>query len=263
MAGIVYWIRRGKVLRILQGFWMSFADPPLIIGHRGAAGLCPENTVVSFRRAVELGVDAVELDVHLCENELCVIHDATLERTSNGEGPVADCALADLRNLDAGQGEKIPLLSEVFLLLPDHVGINVELKGAGTAEVLANFMKHYADRDVLVSSFDHTLLESFQKLSPRVPVAPLFSKWRKNPADVAKKLRSRFVNLSRKIVTPQRCREITAGALGILVYTVNDPEEARALFKMGVSGVFTDYPDRLMQCVPTDRVPAGVDISRQ
>jgi glycerophosphoryl diester phosphodiesterase len=251
------------VLRILHGFWMSFADPPLIIGHRGAAGLCPENTVASFQRAVELGVDAVELDVHLCENELCVIHDATLERTSNGEGAVANYSLTELRKLDAGQGEKIPLLREVFLLLPDHVGINVELKGAGTAEALADFMTGYADRDVLVSSFDHALLEKFQKLSPLVPVAPLFSKWRNNPADAAKKLQSRFVNLSRKIVTPQRCREITAEALGILVYTVNNPEEARALFEMGVSGVFTDYPDRLMQCVPTDRDPAGADTSRR
>lgn len=112
---------------------MSFSDRVLIIGHRGAAGLSPENTLPSFRRAWALGVNAVELDVHLVEDELVVIHDDTLERTTNGQGPVAGRSLAALRGLDAGGGWPIPLLREVVAALPAGAGLNVELKGTGTA----------------------------------------------------------------------------------------------------------------------------------
>lgn len=232
---------------------MAFDAPLLLIGHRGAAGLEPENTLPSFTRAVALGVDAVELDVHVCEGRLCVIHDEQLERTTNGTGRVANHSLEALRALDAGNGARIPLLEEVFEAIPPAVGINVELKGSGTADVLAGLLPDLPPRDLLVSSFNHRELDTFATLAPSVPVAPLFSRWRSDPAAVAARLGSRFVNLSRTIVSMERCRALAAKGLSILVYTVNDPEEAGRLFEMGVRGVFTDYPDRLRPIVRAGR----------
>jgi glycerophosphoryl diester phosphodiesterase len=215
----------------------------LVIGHRGAAGLVPENTLPSFARAVELDVAAVELDVYALEGTLVVIHDATLERTTNGTGPVAACSLADLRRLDAGRGARVPLLEEVFELVPAEVGINVELKGKGTAELLAGFLRGYSERDVLVSSFDHAALEKFHRSSPQVPVAPLFSRWQRNVWRIADELNAWSVNLSLRIATRQRALEAREKGYRVLVYTVNDLSIAQQLAADGIDGIFTDYPD--------------------
>src|SRR4051794_29972802 len=112
---------------------MPSRDAFLIIGHRGAAGLEPENTLRSFARAIEIGVDAIELDVYCVDDRLVVIHDDTLERTTNGRGEVMKSTFAALRQLDAGRGERIPTLEEVFAAVPERLTVNVELKGSGTA----------------------------------------------------------------------------------------------------------------------------------
>lgn len=219
--------------------------PTRVIGHRGAAGLCPENTLPSFARALQLDVHAVELDVHTVQGELVVIHDDTLERTTNASGPVAACSLAQLRAVDAGAGAPVPLLSEVFELLPPRVGINVELKGSGAAEVLAEFLGSYADRDVLVSSFDHEALAAFHRIRPDMPVAPLLHRWRKAVWQVAADLHAWSINLSLRIATPQRIARAHEQGYRVLVYTVNDLDVALGLVAAGVDGIFTDYPDRI------------------
>lgn len=231
---------------------MNLNASPLIIGHRGASGLVPENTLPSFARAIELGVDAVELDVHVCEERLCVIHDPDLDRTTNGTGPVSAKSLQELRALDAGNGEPIPFLEEVFDLVPDRVAINVELKGPATAGPLARFIARTPSRQVLVSSFNHRELATFRALAPDVEIAPLFGRWRGDPIQIGRQFASRFVNLSRKIATPQRCELLKAAGFEILVYTVNELAEAAQLFELGVKGVFTDYPDRLRPAFPAD-----------
>lgn len=219
-----------------------FASTPLIIGHRGAAGLVAENTLPGFLKAVELGVAAVELDVHVCEGELVVIHDDTLERTTNGTGSVAAIGLQALRALDAGDGARIPLLAEVFRALPGEIGINVELKGVGTAEALARWLPDAGERGVLVSSFDHSALERFRALRGDHPVAPLFDRWRRDAIGVALAFGSGYINLSRRLIDGPRMEAITEAGLKALVYTVNDPAEARRFLAMGVWGVFTDDP---------------------
>src|SRR2546428_297275 len=133
--------------------------PFLCIGHRGARGHEPENTVRSVRRAIELGADGVEIDVYFVDGELVVIHDAKLERTTNGRGRVMRKSFAFLRSLDAGKGERIPTLREIFDAVDRRAFVNVELKGRNTAEPVQSLIEEYVAargwrfEDFIVSSF--------------------------------------------------------------------------------------------------------------
>lgn len=232
-------------------------QPPLIIGHRGAAGLAPENTLPSFMLAGKLGVQGVELDVHVCQDELVVIHDATLERTTNGAGAVSDATLATLGELDAGNGAHIPTLTEVFDLLPEDVAINIELKGQGTAPVLAAWLPEPGSRVVLISSFEHEALRQFREIRQDYPVAPLFGRWRNSAVETAREFGSGYINLGRKIATPGRLRMINQAGLRALVYTVNELDEAERLIRAGAWGLFTDFPDRINRVGLTAALPAS------
>ena len=117
----------------------------LCIGHRGAKGLEPENTLRSIRKALDLGVDGVEIDVYSVAGQLVVIHDETLERTTNGRGLVEEQSFDYLRSLDAGKGEKIPVLREVFDEVNRRAFINIELKGRHTAEPVMELIGEYTD----------------------------------------------------------------------------------------------------------------------
>src|SRR5271154_2195490 len=142
----------------------------LCIGHRGAKGLEAENTLRSVRKALDLGVDGVEIDVYLAGGQLVVIHDDTLERTTNGRGRVEDQSFEYLRSLEAGLGEKIPTLREVFETVNRRAFINIELKGGGTAEPVLELIEEYVNKrgwvreDFLISSFD---LHELGKLKAR------------------------------------------------------------------------------------------------
>ncbi|MDZ7825633.1 MAG: glycerophosphodiester phosphodiesterase family protein [Gammaproteobacteria bacterium] len=153
-----------------------FGTDFLCIGHRGASGLAPENTLPAFELAVALGVDAIELDVHLCEGELVVIHDDDLTRTTSGRGRVATSTLAGLRELDAGDGNRIPLLTEVLDRVADRCTLNIELKGAGTAGPVIDLLRRRgADPDRhLLSAFDHVELEHARAAAPEFPRGALF-----------------------------------------------------------------------------------------
>ncbi|MCZ6618784.1 MAG: glycerophosphodiester phosphodiesterase family protein, partial [Gammaproteobacteria bacterium] len=222
---------------------MGLADLPLVIGHRGASGLAPENTLESFRLAYELGVSGVELDVHFVADHLIVIHDDTLERTTDGRGKIARLDLAALRKLDAGGGSPIPLLEEVLAELPRGVGVNIELKGPETAEPTARLLNSYPEADLLVSSFEHRELARFHHLNPEVRVAPLFHRWRRDAWRTVRELDAWSINLSLKIVNRGIIEEAEKRGTKTLIYTVNDLPEARRVLNQGATGVFTDYPD--------------------
>ncbi|MEM8769482.1 MAG: glycerophosphodiester phosphodiesterase family protein [Pseudomonadota bacterium] len=242
----------------------GFAATPVIIGHRGAAGLEPENTLPSFARAVALGVQAVEFDVHVCGGELVVIHDDTLDRTTNGTGSVAATPLERLRALDAGNGAGVPLLSEVLAALPEKIAVNIELKGPGTAEPLAAFLTGDLTgdltgeerREILISSFDHSALNEFKALRDDYALAPLFGRWRRDAIQIAEGFGGGYINLGVKVATASRLQAIRAAGLRALVYTVNDLAAARRLIAAGASGVFTDYPDRVTRAALISALPA-------
>jgi glycerophosphoryl diester phosphodiesterase len=242
---------------------MSLEDPVVVFGHRGAAGLAPENTLPSFRRAVECGVNAVELDVHVLEGALVVIHDDTVDRTTDGSGTLARLGLAGLRALDAGAGARVPLLEEVVGELPAHVGLNVELKGPGTAAPLAAFLARHPGLDVVVSSFDHALLRAFRQLDGRTRVAPLVSRWQSGVWQVARELDAWSLHFSRRAANARRLAHAAELGLRRFVYTVNDLAEARRLLSLGADGVFTDYPDRITPAALADPAPASDGSARR
>ena len=133
----------------------------LRIGHRGACGYEPENTLRSFNHAIQLGVDIVELDVHICQSgEIMVIHDIKVDRTTNGTGFVGDKTLDELKTLDAGKGEQIPTLQEVLDQINRRVKVNIELKGNSTAKPVLKLLEKYIKEagwsynDFLISSFN-------------------------------------------------------------------------------------------------------------
>lgn len=226
-----------------------------IIGHRGAAGLAPENTLGSFATALQLGCPMLELDVHLARDDgqgqqLVVIHDEQLQRTTNGNGPVNEYTVAELKELDAGDGAQIPLLTEVTDLIRKHneqracsVCLNIELKGEHTAAPVAAFLQDNPDLDVLVSSFQHRELAHFRMLDPATAVAPLYDRYDSAWHETAKKLGASAVNISTRIATAKRISEIRSAGYSVYVYTVNRARLAVQLKGAGASGVFTDRPD--------------------
>lgn len=221
----------------------------LIFGHRGAAGLAPENTLGSFARAVELGVDGVEMDVRMCGKRAVVIHDVDVDRTTNGSGPVADHSFSALRTLDAGCGQSIPTLQEALEVIPREVMVNIELKGPGTGEPVANIVDRQLgsdrrSRSLLVSSFDHAELDRFRRKCTDVACAPLARRWSVGLRGAAAALSAWSVHLSDRAATAQRVAKVRSWGCRCLVYTVNDPERGQQLRSWGVDGLFTDFPNR-------------------
>lgn len=228
-----------------------------IIGHRGAAGLAPENTLQSFAAALQWHCPVIELDLYATTDQagltdLLVIHDRQLSRTTNGRGLVSDFTTDHLRTLDAGNGQAIPLLAEVVELLLKHrsetgetVALNIELKGPLTAEPVASILEQWRMLPVLVSSFDHDELRRFRSLDNTTAVAPLYDRYNEAWPQTAAELAASAVNLSARIATRQRVSKMRQAGYRVFVYTVNDIGQAERLRDMGVSGVFTDRPDKL------------------
>ena len=224
----------------------------LCIGHRGAKGHSPENTLPSFEKAINLGCPWVELDVHLVEDELVVMHDETVNRTTNGKGKLATMRLADLRELDAGEGAVVPLLKEVIELVDHRAGINVELKGPGTAAACNQLLDEYCqngwdDEEFLLSSFQH---DELAKADPRWRRGILYAKdFTGSARDIwqqAEALGAWSVNLDRKLADGRLVAATQEQGYAVLAYTVNEPSEIRRLIDVGVNGIFSDYPDRVL-----------------
>lgn len=239
---------------------MAFDRDFLVFGHRGAAGLEPENTLRSFLRASALGVDAVELDVRLKNGRLLVCHDDTVNRCTNGSGSIKALNLEHIRSLDAGKGEKIPFLEEVFQILPKSVAINIEIKTTRMIEktvlAIVEVIARFPDVPVLVSSFQHEVLVSFRRYDKKTRVAPLYHKNSGDMLVTAKNLDAWSLNISRKIVSQELVEKIRCSGHKIYVWTVNMPEEAKRFENWGVDGVITDFPDRLIKPSPVQLYPA-------
>jgi glycerophosphoryl diester phosphodiesterase len=224
----------------------------LKIGHRGAMGYAPENTLLSFKKALELKVDAVELDVYVCKTgELVVIHDDKVDRTTDGHGYVTYKTFEELRNLDAGQGEKIPTLEEVFDLIDRKVKVNIELKGTRTAQPVFELIENYVKNkcwnydDFLISSFNHYELKRFNELNPEVKIGALITGIPIGFAEFAEKVNASSVNLCIEFINQAFVDDAHERGLNVFVWTVNDLDDIERMKQLGVDGIFSNFPDRL------------------
>ena len=221
----------------------------LNIGHRGAMGHAPENTLLSIQTAINLGADWVEIDVHLVNQQLLVIHDETLKRTTNGVGRLSDYTFAELRRLDAGQGERIPTLQEVIDITHNKVGLNIELKGTGTAEAVIETLAVLDDEHkgkILVSSFKIKELEKIVKADSMIKIGVLTGRSADAAFTWASKLRAYSMHVSKRRVNKKLVERAHKARLELYVYTVNSKADIRRMHEMGVDGVFSNYPDRVL-----------------
>ena len=220
----------------------------ICLAHRGASGHEPENTLLAIEKALQLGADWIEVDVYAVENELVVIHDDRLERTTNGRGFVAQQSLAYLRSLDAGKGERIPFLREVFELVCHRAGINVEIKGANTPALLVSLIDDsvrnhgWSHDQILVSSFDHDELMKVKALQPMIKLGALLAdnplQWKK----IAERIGAYSLHVSLSFVNEQFVNDAHQRGLKVFVFTVNTASLVQRMRALGVDGVFSDYP---------------------
>ncbi|MGD0672750.1 MAG: glycerophosphodiester phosphodiesterase family protein [Candidatus Binatus sp.] len=231
----------------------------LNIAHRGASGSFPENTVSAFRAAIDAGADMCELDVQLSrDGAVVVIHDDTVERTTDGKGEVAELTLAELKRLDAGakfkggpfKGAQIPTLEEVFAVTGGKCGLNIELKAGGLEHQVAQIMQaRNALGDSIVSSFNWEYLKKLQQLHFNIRIGLLAEE---KPVDLmmnAVAMRAYSINPRWDMVTSDLCKAAHERGLKLYTWTVDADSRMRALIESGVDGIMTNYPERLRTVV--------------
>jgi glycerophosphoryl diester phosphodiesterase len=231
----------------------------LNIAHRGASGTFPENTLSAFRAAIDAGADMCELDVQLTrDGAVVVIHDETVDRTTDGKGEVVALTLEEIQRLDAGakfkggtiKGERISTLDEVFAATSGKCGLNIELKGAGVeAQVAAIMQARNAFADSIVSSFNWDYLKKIQMLHFNIRIALLAEE---KPVDLmmnAVAMRAHAINPRWDMVTADLCKAAHERGLKVYTWTVDADARMRALAECGVDGIMTNYPERLRTVV--------------
>ena len=240
-----------------------YSDRTLNFAHRGASGHAPENTLAAFLMAAEMGADGIELDVHLsADGQAVVIHNATVDATTNGHGSVSRMSLSELQTLDAGSwfddlfaGERIPTLQQVFDAVGHRLLINVEIKvelGNHPADQEAEVVRLIEDSQlthrVIVSSFAPSSLRRVRKMNPYIPLGLLYSKqgatilpqalrWLAVPYDA--------LHPSFELVSANYMQRARQQGRRVNVWTVNTAEEMQRMCDMGVDGIITNYPDIL------------------
>lgn len=231
----------------------------LVYAHRGASGYAPENTMSAFIKGIEMGAGGIELDVHLTKDgELVVVHDETVNRTSNGKGCVRDMSLAELRRLDFGshfspefEGERIPTLEEVLdFSAAKKIIVNIEIKATpgmyhpGIEKKVSELVKAFNLEDkVIVSSFNHPCLVRYRGISPEAAIGLLYSgilaETGKYAAMVgAKAVHPNFHSIDTEVI--KQCRQ---HGIMINTWTVNEEKDMERLAKAGIDGIITNYPD--------------------
>lgn len=221
----------------------------ITIGHRGAAGYEPENTIQSFSKAIELGVDMIEFDVQLCKSgEIVVIHDYSLDRTTNGAGMVAETTLSELKKLNAGKGQEIPTLKESLQTINRNARVNIELKGKSSSMQVSEIIKDFIENknwhvdDFIISSFDHKELSTFYKLMPEIRLGILYKNIPDDFNEIASVLKAYSINANFNYLTKEIVKKIHSRGYKVYAYTVNNQEDKLKMKEIGLDGVFTDYP---------------------
>lgn len=240
------------------------ADRPLIWGHRGASGYCPENTIIAFEKALDMGVDGIELDIQLTKDgKIVVIHDETIDRTSTGSGWVKDYTFEDLRKYNFNKthpeykSAEIPLLEEVYELFKNNdKTINVEIKTGIVfyPEIEEKVLKLTSDMGmedrVLYSSFNHYTCAKIKTLKPDSYVGLLYAD---GPIDVAQYAKKHNMNALHpalyNLQYPDFMKSAKENGLEVNVWTVNEKEHMQMALALGVNSIITNYPDVALEVV--------------
>jgi glycerophosphoryl diester phosphodiesterase len=237
------------------------SDSVLSIGHRGAAGITPENTKLAFLKALDLGADAIEFDVQLTKDDVCIVfHDESLDRTTNGEGFVADTSWEVISQLDAGswfaesfKGLEIPTLEETLKTLGGRTTLNIEFKpDKGREERLVRHVMTTVARldlwdSVLFSSFDMQSIELLRRLVPRARIGVLCLRHRMAEAiAVATEIGAETIHPHVAMVDHELVADAHRRGWQVWAWTANEPGEIELLKAFGVDGIFSDYPDRVV-----------------
>ncbi len=218
----------------------------LRIGHRGARAHAPENTLSSFKKALEIGVDAVELEVRKTkDNHLVVIHDADVKRTTNCEGLVSAFTLEEIKGFDAGSGEKIPTLEEVLDFLDKKVKVFVELKETGFEDQVLSIVKEKGlEKNVVITSFLEEALKKIRELNANVETGLIYAT-HKNPVRAALELKANYLLPLYRFTHTGNVEKAHENGLKVVVWTINKPEGVKEYAKKGVDGIASDKPDIL------------------
>lgn len=242
----------------------------MIVAHRGASGLAPENTMAAFRKAVTAGADMIELDVRLTEDfHIVVHHDRNVRRTTNGKGDIWDLTLPYLRTLDAGswfspkfQSEHMPTLREVMeYLLPTRVNLNIEVKTDGDPRKRAHFeecviliiMEKRFENRVLVSSFDHKFLKRMHDLFPSMRTGALYHPLRdmkRKPSKLCSRIGATAFICSRTQLRRQMVEDAHSHEVIVAAYGVNTSQHFDRMVSFGVDAIVTDWPGKMVRKIP-------------
>ncbi len=224
----------------------------LVIGHRGAMGYETENSLPSIQKAMDLGVDMIEIDVFkIKSDEIVVFHDQRVERLTNGGGNIEEYYMFDLKRLLLDGNHRIPLLQDVLKLIDNTVALNIELKGSDTADRVNFILDYYVKNrgwswdNVLISSFNWEELRSMRNKNPDVAIAVLTESDPVAAIPVARELGAVVINPNFRTLTAEKVSEIHAAGFKIYTWTVNEPSDIKRLLDIGVDGIFSDYPDRV------------------
>lgn len=224
----------------------------LKIGHRGAKGFEPENSLASFEKALDINVDGIELDVHMSSDGfIMVIHDNTINRTTNGKGFVNSLSLQDLKSFRTEKEQEIPTLSEVIDLVDQRCLINIELKGNDTAKPVMNLIQYYITEkswnynQFLISSFDWNALREVRQLNSKIPIGVLTQTDLDLAVAFAKFIKAETIHPYFHLLTKENTRQMQIEGFQVLAWTVNETEDIQKIKSFEVNGIISDFPDRI------------------
>lgn len=224
---------------------------PLKIGHRGAKGYVAENTLASFKKALNFNVNGIELDVHLCASgELVVFHDFTLDRITNGSGEVSQFTLNELKQLTVQDHFKIPTLQEVLDLIDKKCLVNIELKGKNTASTCCEIIKNYVEKgweysSFIVSSFQHLELENVFKINKNVPLGVLTKANLEEAITFAETINAKAIHPNFSLLSKRNVKATQDKGYLVNTWTVNTEKAIVRMNLYKVDGIISDFPDKL------------------
>ena len=224
----------------------------LKIAHRGASGYEPENTLIAFEKAIEMKVNGIELDVHLSSDKhLVVIHDETIDRTTNGKGEVCKMSLKELKEYKINNKEKIPKLIEVLDLVTQRCFINIELKGNGTAKPVTDLIIHYTsvkkweNHNFIVSSFNWKMLKETRSLNPKIRLGILTEESIEKALVFAKKIKAFSIHPNYKLLSKENVALMHENGFEVFPWTVNSNEKIEKMKSFNVNGIISNFPDKI------------------